>query len=35
APPSMADIMRRALDEGWTTDRFARALSDQRDRQAA
>jgi ectoine hydroxylase-related dioxygenase (phytanoyl-CoA dioxygenase family) len=35
APPSMADMMRRALNEGWTTARFAQALADQQARQAA
>ena len=33
APPSMADVMRRALNEGWTTARFAQALpTSRRDR---
>jgi hypothetical protein len=31
----MADVMRRALEEGWTTARFAQALADQQARQAA
>ena len=35
APASMADILRQALDEGWTSDRFAQALSEQKGRQAA
>jgi ectoine hydroxylase-related dioxygenase (phytanoyl-CoA dioxygenase family) len=35
APPSMADLMRRAVQEGWTTARFAQTLADQQARQAA
>ena len=35
APPSMADVMRRALEDGWTTAQFAQALADQQARQAA
>lgn len=35
APESQANLMRRALAEGWTTDRFAAALDAQRARQTA
>ncbi|MDA7429000.1 phytanoyl-CoA dioxygenase family protein [Primorskyibacter aestuariivivens] len=35
APPSMAAMMREALEEGWTEAQFAQALADQRARQAA
>ena len=35
APASMAAIMRKALEEGWTADAFSAALSAQQARQAA
>ncbi len=35
APDSQADLMRRAVAEGWTCDTFTRTLAAQRTRQAA
>lgn len=35
APDSQADLMRKAVAEGWTRDDLARTLADQRTRQAA
>ncbi len=32
APPSQQDIMRQALNEGWTSDRFAGAIAEQQER---
>ena len=35
APPSMADLMRKALEDGATAEKFAGTLADQAQRQAA